>query len=99
MKITTFERGIKYTLFIPPCDIYEVAGKCGLDIFDSALDIAPEEAQIIALLKLERRDFLSEKCFAKIEEVSYIACSKCKNPCGIVHDLDMSDCCQAKIIA
>jgi len=43
-----------------------VAGKCGLDIFDSALDITPEEAQIIALLKLERREFLSEKCFTKV---------------------------------
>jgi len=93
------EKGINYVLYIPPCDIYEVAGKCGLDIFDSALDITPEEAQIIALLKLKRREFLSKKCFTKMEEVSYITCSKCKNPCGIVHDLDMSDCCQAKIVA
>ena len=67
MRIETTERGITYTLFVPPCDIYEVAGKCGLDIFDSALDITPEEAQIIALLKLKRREFLSKKCFTKSE--------------------------------
>ena len=70
MRVECLEKGINYVLYIPPCDIYEVAGKCGLDIFDSALDITPEEAQIIALLKLERRKFLSKKCFAKMEEAS-----------------------------
>ena len=72
MRVECLEKGINYVLYIPPCDIYEVAGKCGLDIFDSALDITPGEAQIIALLKLERREFLSKKCFTKIEEVSYM---------------------------
>ena len=66
MRVECLEKGINYVLYIPPCDIYEVAGKCGLDIFDSALDITREEAQIIDLLKLERREFLNEKYFTKV---------------------------------
>ena len=27
----------------------------------------------------------------------FCICSGCGKPCGIVHDLDMSDCCQATI--
>ena len=67
MRVKCLEKGINYVLYIPLCDIYEVAGKCKLDIFESALGITPEEALIIALLKLERREFLSKKCFTKCE--------------------------------
>ena len=67
MRVECLEKGINYVLYIPPCDIYEVAKKCGLEVFNAATDITPEEQTIIALLKMERREFLDEKCFTKRE--------------------------------
>ena len=96
MKIETYEKGSKYTLFIPPNSIKEVAEKCGIDVFDAAIDITPEDEVQIALLKLERRDFLNEKCFTKMEQ-EYLVCSGCGKPCGIIHDTDISNCCFVKI--
>ena len=92
MRIETIEKGIRYTLFIPPCDIQEVAKKCGLEVFEAATDKTPEEETMIALLKLERRDFLQEKCFSKMEQENLI-CSACGKPCKIIHDLGLSSCC------
>lgn len=92
MKLEVLEKGIIYTLFIPPCDIKEVAEKCGMDIFDEAMDKTFEDKMQIYLLKLERRDFLDTKCFTKMEQ-EYLVCPKCGKPCGIIHDLGLSSCC------
>ena len=96
MKIETYEQGIKYTLFIPPCDLQRVAEMCGLEIFDSATDKTPKEETMIAFLKLKRREFLQEKCFTKREQ-KYLICSACGKECGIIHDLSLSSCCYMPI--
>ncbi len=31
-------------------------------------------------------------------DYNFIICSACLKPCGIVHDLDMSDCCKAQLV-
>ncbi len=93
MRIETIEKGIKYTLFVPPCDLQEVAEKCGLEVFEAATDKTQEEETMIALLKLERRNFLQEECFTKMEQENLI-CSACGKECGMIHDLGVcSYCC------
>ena len=96
MKIKIIEKKIEYILFIPPCDIQEVAEKCGFEVFDAATNKTPEEESMIALLKLERREFLETKCFTKMEQ-ECVTCSACGKPCGIIHDLNLSNCCFSKI--
>ena len=66
MKITVFERGMAYQLFIPPADIREVAEKCGLDAFDAAEDKSPHDEMMIALLKAEQEEFLEKAAGVKI---------------------------------
>jgi ribosomal protein S14 len=34
----------------------------------------------------------------KSNPYNYIICSACGQPCGIVHDLDMSNCCLAPLV-
>ena len=68
MKFEVLEKGVLYTLYAPPNDIGKIVEMCGFECLDAALDKTPEDEQAIALLKMERRDYMETHCFTKMEQ-------------------------------